>query len=118
MKKTAKTTIEVRGTLVSILSEKQEDYICLTDIARYKDPERTDYLISNWLRNRNTVEFLGIWEQLYNPDRTQQLHPDGQTLGRKDWSHRPHFKSRRQHPRLAQVSYDEAVGLEFAGIRF
>ena len=67
MKKPIKATIEVRGTLVSIFSEKQEDYICLTDIARYKDPERTDYLISNWLRNRNTVEFLGIWEQLYNP---------------------------------------------------
>jgi hypothetical protein len=39
----------------------------LTDIARSKDPERTDYLISNWRRNRNTVEFLGIWEQLHNP---------------------------------------------------
>ncbi|MBI5451033.1 MAG: KilA-N domain-containing protein [Gammaproteobacteria bacterium] len=40
---------------------------CLTDIARYRDAERTDYLIQNWLRNRNTIEFLGIWEQLNNP---------------------------------------------------
>ncbi len=67
MKKPVKTTIDVQGTVVSILSEKQEDYICLTDIARHKDAFRTDYLISNWLRNRNTIEFLGIWEQLYNP---------------------------------------------------
>ncbi|MFH1117170.1 MAG: KilA-N domain-containing protein [Pseudomonadota bacterium] len=43
-------------------------YISLTDIARYKDSRRTDYIIQNWLRNRNTIEFLGIWEQLNNPD--------------------------------------------------
>ena len=68
MKKPTKSTIEVKGTAISILSERETDYISLTDIARYKDAERTDYLISNWLRNRNTVEFLGIWEQLHNPD--------------------------------------------------
>ncbi|KAB1065748.1 KilA-N domain-containing protein [Salibacter halophilus] len=38
----------------------------LTDIARHRDPERTDYIIQNWLRNRNTIEFLGIWEKLNN----------------------------------------------------
>ncbi len=53
---------------VRILSLKEEDYICITDIARYKDEQRTDYLISNWLRNRNTIEFLGIWEQINNPN--------------------------------------------------
>jgi len=60
-------TLDVKGTPVSVLSQKQQDFISLTDIARYKDAERTDYLISNWLRNRDTVEFLGIWEQLHNP---------------------------------------------------
>ena len=59
--------IEVKGTSVALLSGGQDDYISLTDIARYKDSERTDYIIQNWLRNRNTIEFLGIWEQLYNP---------------------------------------------------
>lgn len=44
------------------------EYICITDIARYKNSDRTDDLIRNWLRNRNTIEFLGIWEQLNNPD--------------------------------------------------
>jgi len=59
--------IDVRGTAVTVLSVTQrEDFICLTDMARYKDPKRTDYIIQNWLRNRNTIEFLGIWEQLNN----------------------------------------------------
>jgi len=59
--------IKVLNREVTVLSVKDEDYICLTDIARYKDPERTDYIILNWLRNRNTIEFLGIWEHLNNP---------------------------------------------------
>ncbi len=68
MKKAKSTKIEVKGTAIAILSQQAGDFICLTDIARFKDPVRTDYLIGNWLRNRNTIEFLGIWEQLYNPD--------------------------------------------------
>lgn len=59
--------IEVLNTDVSVQTNLQEDYISLTDIARYKDSERTDYIIMNWMRNRNTIEFLGIWEQLNNP---------------------------------------------------
>jgi len=46
----------------------KEDYISLTDIAKYKDGSEANDIIRNWLRNRNTIEFLGIWEQLYNPD--------------------------------------------------
>jgi hypothetical protein len=53
---------------VDVYSVHEEDFICLTDMARYKDPERTDYIIQNWLRNRTTIEFLGIWEHLNNPD--------------------------------------------------
>jgi hypothetical protein len=67
MSKAKKSTIEVKEAAVVVLSQNQQDFICITDIARYKDAERTDYLISNWLRNRNTIEFLGIWEQLNNP---------------------------------------------------
>ena len=62
-----KATVNVKGTEVTILAHNEQDYISLTDIARHRDPERTDYLISNWLRNRNTIEFLGVWESLYNP---------------------------------------------------
>jgi hypothetical protein len=62
------TKINVLDREVGVFVQNDEDYICITDIARYKDPDRTDYLIQNWLRNRNTIEFLGIWEQLNNPD--------------------------------------------------
>lgn len=67
MDKNRKTTVSVRGTAVKVLVHRELDYISLTDIARHKDAKRTDYLISNWLRNRNTIEFLGIWERLNNP---------------------------------------------------
>ena len=64
MKKTNSTTIEVHGTAVAILSDKQGDYLSLTDMLKAKDGE---FFISDWLRNRNTVEFLGIWESVFNP---------------------------------------------------
>ncbi len=68
MCKPKKTTIEVQGTAITILSQKEQDFICLTDIARFKNVDRFDDLIRNWLRNRNTVEFLGVWERLNNPN--------------------------------------------------
>ena len=67
MSKSKRTSIAVKGAAVAVLSKDRQDFISLTDIARYKDSERTDCLISNWLRNRNTIEFLGIREQLNNP---------------------------------------------------
>ena len=60
--------IKVLNKEITIYTRNEEDYICITDIARYKNPDRTDDLIRNWLRNRNTIEFLGIWEHLNNPD--------------------------------------------------
>lgn len=60
--------IDVQGREVVINTVNNEDYISITDIAKYKDEKRTDYIIQNWLRNRNTIEFLGIWEKLNNPD--------------------------------------------------
>jgi hypothetical protein len=60
--------IEVMEKEISVHTWDEEDYICITDIAKYKNSDRTDDLIRNWLRNRNTIEFLGIWEHLNNPD--------------------------------------------------
>lgn len=57
--------ITVKGTEVIIISINEEDYISLTDIAKYKTSE-PNIVIGNWMRNRNTIEFLGIWESLYN----------------------------------------------------
>ncbi|MDX9785773.1 MAG: KilA-N domain-containing protein [Desulfobacterales bacterium] len=60
--------IEVLKETVTVQRMHEDDYICITDIARYQEPERTDHVIQNWIRNRNTIEFLGIWEKLNNPD--------------------------------------------------
>lgn len=68
MNKKKNINLEVKGTSIAIITHKEEDYICLTDIARYKNLERTDDIIRNWLRNRNTIEFLGVWERLNNPN--------------------------------------------------
>ena len=50
--------IKVKGLSVTVLSDQTDDYISITDIARFKDLKRTDYIIQNWLRNRNVIEFL------------------------------------------------------------
>jgi len=60
--------INTQGLQIYTFQQNESDYISLTDIAKYKDPERTDYIIQNWMRNHSTIEFLGIWEQINNPD--------------------------------------------------
>lgn len=61
--------IKVQDIPITITSENNEDYICITDIASAKsDDSRAADVIKNWLRNRNTLEFLGTWEQIYNPN--------------------------------------------------
>lgn len=59
--------IIVQNTDITIITVNGEDYISLTDLARHKSDE-PNAVIANWLRNRNTIEYLGIWEQLYNPN--------------------------------------------------
>jgi hypothetical protein len=62
---TKNKTINVKGTEIGI---NVSDYISITDIAKHKDVANTDSIIQNWLRNRNTIELLGFWELIYNPD--------------------------------------------------
>lgn len=59
--------IIVKGTSVTVIPVKENDYISLTDIAKYKSDDPAA-VIGNWLRNRNTIEYLGIWESLNNPN--------------------------------------------------
>ena len=61
-------TITVENFEIVIYAKEKEDYISLTDMARYRDKERTNYIIQNWLRTRNAIEFCGLWELMYNPD--------------------------------------------------
>lgn len=62
-----KNEIEVKGIKVKMFESQSKEYIYLSDIARFRDQKRTDYIIQNWLKTRSTIELLGLWEQLYNP---------------------------------------------------
>ena len=57
--------ITVQNTQITVIKQNEDDYISLTDMLKAKDGE---FFLSNWLRNRNTIEFLGIWERLMNPN--------------------------------------------------
>lgn len=60
--------ISVKDTEILIFQSKEQDYISLTDIAKSKDSENPRFVIQNWMRTKFTVEFLGIWEIMHNPD--------------------------------------------------
>ena len=61
-------TINVKGTEVILFNKGGEDYVSLTDIARYKNAIEPKDVIKNWMRSRSTIEFLGLWEKIHNPD--------------------------------------------------
>ncbi|MDR3180677.1 MAG: KilA-N domain-containing protein [Prevotellaceae bacterium] len=63
-----KETINVQGTKITVISSNNTDYISLTDIAGYKNTLDARIVVSNWMSSRYTLEFLGIWEQVHNPD--------------------------------------------------
>jgi len=62
-------TIEVQKIIISIVEYQDDDYICITDMAKAKEGDsRAADIIKNWIRSRTTLEFLGTWEQMYNPN--------------------------------------------------
>ncbi len=64
-----KEYVNVQGTEIAVLtSGTDDDFLSLTDIARYKNPLEPNAVVANWMRLHNTIEFLGVWERLYNPD--------------------------------------------------
>jgi len=63
-----KDKIIVEGTEIILLSHQKEDYISLTDMAKFKNAEATGLVISHWLSTRYTIRFMGIWEQINNPN--------------------------------------------------
>lgn len=64
-----KATIHAKGSEIAMVSRgKDDDFISLTDIAKYKNADDPRFVIQNWMRNRFTIEFMGVWEQLYNPN--------------------------------------------------
>ncbi|WP_053240161.1 KilA-N domain-containing protein [Mesomycoplasma ovipneumoniae] len=67
MSKVKKEKISAKGFSIQVYTEDfKNDYISLTDIAKYKNSEEPNVVVANWMRNYNTVEYLGIWEQLNN----------------------------------------------------
>lgn len=60
--------IEVKGTEIVVYSKDSDDYISLTDIARFKNPNEPKDVIKNWMRTRSTIEFIGLWEKIHNPN--------------------------------------------------
>ncbi len=60
--------LKVQGTDIVIFTQKKDDYISLTDIARHKNKKEPKDIVKNWMRSKSTVEFLGLWEKLNNPD--------------------------------------------------
>ena len=84
--------INVKGAEVTIATRFGQDYISLTDMLKAKDG---DFFISDWLRNRNTVEFPGIWESVYNPDFNygefaiikSQAGLNSYKISVKEWAH-------------------------------
>jgi KilA-N domain len=60
--------INVSGTEIVLFEKDNSEFLSLTDIARHKDTLNTDSIIQNWMRNRNTIELLGFWETIYNPN--------------------------------------------------
>ena len=82
--------IKVKNIEISFQTINENDYISLTDVARYRDKYRSDYIIQNWLRNRNTIEFLGLWEKVNNP-KFKSIEFDGfrQSAGLNSFSLTP-----------------------------
>jgi hypothetical protein len=60
--------VDVAGTQITIIHNNQKEYICITDIAKHKNAEAPADIVKNWLRSKNTIELLGLWEKLNNPD--------------------------------------------------
>jgi hypothetical protein len=81
-----KETINVKGTEIVFFVKEKEDYISLTDMAKYRDNENPSQIISLWLRTYSSIEYLGLWEMLNNPNFKPHIYE-----GFKNESAKPHF---------------------------
>lgn len=80
----AKTT--VKGTDIDFYKKSEEDYISLTDITKIRNKDYTSQIISLWLRTYSTIEYIGLWKMLNNPDFKPHIYE-----GFKNESAKPHF---------------------------
>ena len=97
-----KEKIIVKGAEITVFAAESEDYISLTDIAKYRDSENPSQIISLWLRTYNTIEYIGLWEMLNNPNFNPHIYE-----GFKNESAKPHFWMSPQK----WISETNAVGM-------
>ena len=97
-----KEKIEVLGTQVVVFKKEEEDYISLTDIAKFRDIENPSQIISLWMRTYSTIEYLGLWEMLNNPNFNPHIYE-----GFKRESAKPHFWMSAQK----WISETNAIGI-------
>ena len=81
--------------------EKENEYILLTDIAKYRNDNDPRFVIQNWMRNRNTVEFLAVWEELHNPDFNRVQF---EAVRSEAGLNRLRKKKKRQFPEIQNVN--------------
>ena len=101
--------ITVKGSEVVFYKKEQEDFISLTDIAKVRDKENPSQIISLWLRTYNTIEYLGLWEMLNNPNFNPHIYE-----GFKSESAKPHFWMSPQK----WISETNAVGINSKSGRY
>ncbi len=94
--------INVKDAEIVVFKREQEDYISLTDIAKFRDTENPSQIISLWLRTYNTIEYIGLWEMLNNPDFKPHIYE-----GFKNESAKPHFWMSAQK----WIKETDAIGL-------
>ena len=123
--------IQVLGSEITLVQIEQQDFISLTDIAKHKTDD-SSATIGNWMRNRNTIEFLGIWETLYNPDFKpiefegfrNQAGLNKLTLDISDWLRNPNtveflgIWERVQNPNSNKDMCDWLVSKSGNGVRY
>jgi len=94
--------ITVKGTDIVFYKKSEEDYISLTDIAKIRDKDNPSQIISLWLRTYSTIEYIGLWEMLNNPDFKPHIYE-----GFKNESAKPHFWMSSQK----WISETNAIGI-------
>jgi len=104
-----KGIISVKGTEIVLFTKKDENYISLTDMAKYRDRENPSQIISLWLRTYSTIEYLGLWEILNNPNFNPHIYE-----GFKNESAKPHFWMSPQK----WINETNAMGMESKSGRY
>lgn len=111
MKKSKTTVIEVQGTAIAILAKEHGDYISLTDMV--KKFEGAGALIEQWLKNKDTVLFLGVWEQIHNPGFNSH-----EFEGIRNEAGRNSFGPRKRHARPCPTQLNEIAFRQMQSLSF